>query len=220
MNVKFSFLLIWFAAGSLFSAEPVALPSTVTSVTVYSDRAAVTRMGQVSLQTGNYLLSFDNLPANILDQSIRVSGEAAGAKIVDVHVGTTFLDTIPEERIRTLQSKVQELQAGVNELNDRLSILNTERDFIQQIKAQTADNINKDLKVQRPTIEDWQKVLAFFDSNLNKNFAEQRKIVSDRTDIQNKIDALERQIHQISLHTRKVREKYCRGGSSGESREC
>ncbi|MGA7160871.1 MAG: mucoidy inhibitor MuiA family protein [Bacteroidota bacterium] len=203
MNVKFSFLLIWFAAGSLFSAEPVALPSTVTSVTVYSDRAAVTRMGQVSLQTGNYLLSFDNLPANILDQSIRVSGEAAGAKIVDVHVGTTFLDTIPEERIRTLQSKVQELQAGVNELNDRLSILNTERDFIQQIKAQTADNINKDLKVQRPTIEDWQKVLAFFDSNLNKNFAEQRKIVSDCTDIQNKIDALEKQIHQISLHTRR-----------------
>ncbi|MGA9405559.1 MAG: mucoidy inhibitor MuiA family protein, partial [Bacteroidota bacterium] len=57
--------------------------------------------------------------------------------------------------------------------------------------------------VQRPTIEDWQKVLAFFDSNLNKNFAEQRKIVSGRSDIQNKIDALEKQIHQISLHTRR-----------------
>ncbi|MGA9408557.1 MAG: DUF4140 domain-containing protein, partial [Bacteroidota bacterium] len=130
MNVKSSLLLIWFTAGQLFAAGPAVLPSTVTSVTVYNDRAAVTRMGQVSLQPGNYVLSFSNLPANIIDQSVRVSGEAAGAKIVDVHVETTFLDTIPEERIRTLQSNVQELQAEVNELNDRMSILSTERDFI------------------------------------------------------------------------------------------
>ncbi len=194
---------MWLAAGSLLSAEPVVVPSAVASVTVYNDRAAVTRVGQVSLQPGNYLLVFNNLPASIVDQSVRVSGEAAGAKILDVHVETAFLDTIPEDRLRALQSKVQELQTEANELSDRLSILNTERDFILQIKAQTADNINKDLKVQRPTIEDWQKVLAFFDSNLNKNFAEQRKIVRDRADIQNKIDALQRQINQISPHLRR-----------------
>jgi uncharacterized protein (TIGR02231 family) len=194
---------MWLAAGSLLSAESVLLPSAVASVTVYNDRAAVTRIGQISLQPGNYLLSFTSLPANIVDRSVRVTGEAAGAKILEVHVETSFLDTIPEERIHTLQSKVQELQSEANELGDRLSILNTERDFIQQIKAQTADNINKDLKVQRPTIEDWQKVIAFFDSNLNKNFAEQRKIVRDRADIQNKIDALQKQINQISPRSRR-----------------
>jgi uncharacterized protein (TIGR02231 family) len=194
---------MWLAAGSLLSAESVVLPSAVASVTVYNDRAAVTRVGQVSLQPGNYLLVFNNLPASIVDQSVHVSGEAAGAKILDVHVETAFLDTIPEERIHTLQSRVQEMQTEANELSDRLSILNTERDFILQIKAQTADNINKDLKVQRPTIEDWQKVLVFFDSNLNKNFAEQRKIVKDRADIQNKIDALQQQINQISPRSRR-----------------
>ena len=57
--------------------------------------------------------------------------------------------------------------------------------------------------MQRPTIEDWQKVLVFFDSNLNKNFAEQRKIVKDRADIQNKIDALQQQINQISPRSRR-----------------
>ncbi len=191
------------AAGSWLSAAPVVVPSAVASVTVYNDRAAVMRSGHVSLQPGNYLLSFNNLPANIVDQSVRVSGEAAGAKILDVHVETSFLDTIPEERMHTLQSKIQELQAEINEFSDRLTILGTEREFILQIKAQTADNINKDLKVQRPTIEDWQKVLAFFDSNLNKNFAEQRKIVGNRVDIQNKIDALQRQINQISPRSRR-----------------
>ena len=194
---------MWLAAGSLLSAGPVVLPSAVASVTVYGDRAAVTRVGQTSLQPGDYLLVFNNLPATIIDQSVRVSGEAAGAKILDVHVETAFLDTIPEDRIRALQSKVQDLQTEVNELGDRISILGTEREFILQIKAQTADNINKDLKVQRPTIEDWQKVLVFFDSNLNKNFAEQRKVVKDRADIQNKIDALQRQIRQIAPVSRR-----------------
>ena len=203
MNVKLCLVVLCIAAGSLLSAAPVVVPSAVASVTVYNDRAAVMRSGHISLQPGNYLLFFNNLPANIVDQSVRVSGEAAGAKILDVHVETAFLDTIPEERMHALQSKIQELQAEINELSDRLTILGTEREFILQIKAQTADNINKDLKVQRPTIEDWQKVLAFFDSNLNKNFAEQRKVVGDRVDIQNKIDALQRQINQISPRSRR-----------------
>jgi uncharacterized protein (TIGR02231 family) len=198
MNLKIYCALTGIVVASAFCAEVKIVPSSVTAVTVYTDRAAVTRMGHISLQSGNYLLSFNNLPVNILDQSVRVSGEAVGAKILDVRVETAFLDTIPEERIRALQAKVQELQAQVNEFNDRIGILNTEREFLAQIKAQTADNISKDLKVQRPTVEDWQKVISFFDVNLTKNFAEQRKIIKDRGDLQNKIDALQRQINQIS----------------------
>ena len=197
------FPLLIFALSVPLIAETVAVPSSVTSVTVYSDRALVTRTGEITLQPGNYLLRFNNLPASLLDQSVRVSGEAAGAKILDVHVETAFLDTVPEERVRTLQAKVQELQTQSNELGDRLSVLNTERDFILQIKAQTADNIDKDLKVQRPTTEDWQKVLAFFDSNLNRIFAEQRKVAKDRTDLQGKIETLQKQINQISPRARK-----------------
>ncbi len=204
MNLKIYCALTSIVAASAFCAEVKIVPSAVTAVTVYTDRAAVTRMGQISLQSGNYLLSFNNLPVNILDQSVRVSGEAVGAKILDVRVETAFLDTIPEERIRVLQAKVQELQAQVNEINDRIGILNTEREFLAQIKAQTADNISKDLKVQRPTVEDWQKVISFFDVNLTKNFAEQRKIIKDRSDLQNKIDALQRQINQISPGSRRT----------------
>lgn len=203
MKVKLCLPIMWLAAGFSLSAEPVVLKSAVASVTVYTDRAAVTRLGQASLQPGNYLLVFNNLPASIADQSVRVSGEAAGARILDVHVETSFLDTIPEDRIRALQAKVQELQAEANELGDRLSVLGTERDFILQIKAQTADNISKDLKIQRPTIDDWQKMIAFLDANLNKNFAEQRKTTADRIALQNRIDALQKQIGQISPRSRK-----------------
>src|SRR5450759_2275831 len=122
MNLKIYCALTGIVAASAFCAEVKIVPSSVTAVTVYTDRAAVTRMGHISLQSGNYLLSFNNLPVNILDQSVRVSGEAVGAKILDVRVETAYLDTIPEERIRAFQTKVQELQAQVNEINDRVGI--------------------------------------------------------------------------------------------------
>jgi uncharacterized protein (TIGR02231 family) len=204
MNLRYQLIIGCLVAASSLSAETFRMSSTVTAVTIYDDRATVTRIAQTSLRPGVYALSFNNLPVNILDQSVRVSGEAVGAKILDVRVELTFLDTIPEERIQALQSRIQELQGRVNEFNDRLSVLATERDFISQIKAQSADNISKDLKVQRPTVEDWQKVLAFFDSNLSKNFSEQRKIVKERTETQAKIDALQRQVNQISPGSRRA----------------
>ena len=205
MNQRYVLIAVCFVIGASLRAETIKLSSRIAAVTVYEDRAIVTRSGEISLRPGTHTLSFENLPVDLIDQSVRVSGEAEGAKILDVRVETTFLDTIPEERIQTLQARVQELQAQVNELNDRLSVLASEREFLSQIKAQSAENISKDLKVQRPTVEDWQKVLGFLDANLNKNFTEQRKIVANRSDLQAKIDALQRQIGQISPGSRKSR---------------
>ena len=210
---------MWLAAGSMLSAEPDGVD--------FNGRVGngVQRPGGCHAHGTGFASTRELFP--FIQQSSRKHYRPIGARLPEKLpvqklwmslLKRPFLDTIPEERIRTLQSKVQELQTETNELSDRLSILGTEREFILQIKAQTADNINKDLKVQRPTIEDWQKVLAFFDSNLNKNFAEQRKIVKDRADIQNKIDALQKQINQISPRSRRIGEKYRCGGSGCKGR--
>ena len=52
-------------------------------------------------------------------------------------------------------------------------------------------------------VGDWQKVLASFDSNLNTNFAQQRKITAGQTVSQNKIDALQKQMNQIFRHSKR-----------------
>ncbi|HTR81037.1 MAG TPA: mucoidy inhibitor MuiA family protein [Bacteroidota bacterium] len=203
MNLRLCALAACFVLTSSLFGENTALPSKVTAVTVYGDRAAVTRTGRASVQAGTYDLSFDNLPADMLDQSVRVSGKGSGASILDVRVETAFLDTTAQERIHALQSKLQDLQLQLAEYNDRLTVLNTERDFILQIKPQVNDTPGKEAKIPQPTVEEWQKMLSFFDANLNKIFAEQRKIGKDRTDLQAKIDALQRQIGQIGPGSRR-----------------
>lgn len=130
--------------------------SKVISATVFSDRALVTRVAESTVSAGEHVLMISDLPTTLIDQSVRVSGEGtAQAKILEVKVETAFLDTIPQERIRQLQAKLQGLQDEMRILNDRGAVLNQQKDFIGQIKVASADNISKDLKVQRPTVEDW-----------------------------------------------------------------
>lgn len=176
--------------------------SKVTSATVFSDRALVTRVAENTVSAGEHILMISGLPTTLVDQSVRVSGEGtAQAKILEVKVETAFLDTIPQERIRQLQSKLQGLQDEMRILNDRGAVLNQQKDFIGQIKVASADNISKDLKVQRPTVEDWVKILAFFDANLMKIQQELRDIDKKHDDVQHKIDAVQNEINQTSGRT-------------------
>jgi len=178
------------------------LVSRVISATVFSDRALVTRLTESTVSAGEYTLTIPDLPTMLIDQSVRVSGEGtAEAKILEVKVETAFLDTIPQERVRQLQAKLQGLQDEMRILNDRASVLNQQKDFIGQIKIASADNIGKDLKVQRPTVEDWQKVLAFFDSNLMKIHQELRDVDKKRDEFQHKITAVQNEINQTTGRT-------------------
>ena len=66
-----------------------ALSSKVTKVTVYSDRARVTRQATAKLSTEPTVFAFKKLPGWVDDGSVRVS--ASAGRIVDVRVERSFL---------------------------------------------------------------------------------------------------------------------------------
>lgn len=69
-----SLFTILVPCGQLFAADlPVTAP--IKAVTVFPDRAEVTRVVDVSLPAGATTLVIDNLPASLFPESVRVSGE-------------------------------------------------------------------------------------------------------------------------------------------------
>ncbi len=83
-------------------AEPV--DSHVAAATVYADRAVVTRTATVDLAAGEHALTFENLPAGLIDQSLRASGRGtAAATILDVNAQTAFLEATPNARVKELE---------------------------------------------------------------------------------------------------------------------
>ena len=180
------------------------ISSRVVAVSVYTDRAVVTRIAEGDLPIGDQTIVIPKLPSSLVDQSIRVSGEGvASARILDVKVETLFLDTIPEERTRELLARLEELQAEARVLTDQMGVLNHQKDFITHIQVQSADQISKELKIQRPTVADWQKILNFIFTNLSQINGELRQVEKKKSELQLKINAVQKEIDETRAYSRR-----------------
>jgi hypothetical protein len=82
VTIKFINKIIFFVLLFLFvcinpqivSASKI-IQSRIDAVTVYPDRAMITRTADVDLFSGKQELIIDNLPAYIIDDSVRVMGQ-------------------------------------------------------------------------------------------------------------------------------------------------
>src|SRR3954470_12212500 len=111
-------LLVFLVSTKLFAAE-----SRITAVTVYSDRAIVTRTQSTDLTAGEHAVVFENLPAALLDQSVQASGKGIkGATILDVRTQYNVLETSANEDVKVLEAQIKGVQKQRRTLDDRVKI--------------------------------------------------------------------------------------------------
>jgi hypothetical protein len=78
-----------------------------------------------------------------------------------------------------------------------LSALETQKSFIESLKAESARDISQKMTVNKPSIQDWQDIMQFFNKNLSQIYAGLRKEKSRRKELENARKAVERKINQI-----------------------
>lgn len=178
----------------LSAIAQTSVNSKIEAVTVYNDRAVITRKAQIPLKAGVHKLQFKNLPSGLIDQSVRVSAEGLDVKIHDVRVETEYVEEILQEKLRLLNNQLDELISEKKELDDRRNILDDQLEFLKGIQVKTQDDAKRDLSTQRPTVDDWQKTLAFLNTNMTAVYTELRTIVKKQKEIQEKINQLNVQI--------------------------
>ncbi len=177
--------------------------STVSAVTVYPDRAMVTRTIKDQLPSGERILVIGDLPTTLMDQTVRVGGVGeSAARILDVKVATVYLDTIPEVRIRELQSRLRSLRVEEQKLQDALIVLRSQREFVDSVKISTSRE-TRPSGVQRSTLDEWDRVLSFLEKKLSGIFAEMRATNQSLIDLRSKIEAVEREIRNSQAYSRK-----------------
>jgi len=192
-------LVVTLSAG----AETKRLQTSIKAVTVYGDRALVTRTGRTTLSVGAHTLTVSGLPPSLDDRSVKVSGEAVGAKILDVSVQTTYLDSVPDERVSQLQKKIGELKRQQAVVNERAASLITEKQFLQQIKPQPGAG-SSDVKAPKYTVDDWQKSLSFIASNMKRIADDIVFAQEEAAGLQKKIEAAQKQLDDLSAHLQRV----------------
>lgn len=203
---NFLFLIIIMSPAVSFSADQKRIPanSKITAVTVYPDLALTRRSSTFSLKPGSYLITFDALPALILDESVRIEGlGSAVATISGLEIKRAFLERSGENRVQELQNEINSLEQRSASLDARKSGITAQKSFIESIRVAWGDRISKELAIGRPSAAELKEVSGFVGSEITKAEGQSREIEFEKKSIKDKIDALKRQQNEAAGSNRK-----------------
>lgn len=185
--------IIYLGSLSLYcQAESKNLNSTITSVTVYEDRAAVTRQAQIKLPAGENQLNFIDLPNEIDINSIQLNVQATTpTSILDITTSSSYKQQNTEDRLQKIHKQITILNQQINELIDKDTLLANQQAFIDQaqkvILAPSKD-------ASRPTASDLKSIIQISKDKLSQILTQQRIVAKQRADLEKQMDALKDQL--------------------------
>ena len=162
-------LLHFFSLSTRAETRAISAASRISAVTVYADRAQVTRTSTLSLKAGANLVAFDGLPLTMAEDSIRAEGSGtARARIAGITVKNVFLERLQEKRIQELEQEIQALNRKVESSEARRKALAAQKDFIDSIRVGWGERISKDLALGKPSTAELGEAAKFVGDGIDK----------------------------------------------------
>jgi uncharacterized protein (TIGR02231 family) len=187
-----------FLSLNLFSAEIVA-KSSISSVTIYPDRASITREITLSLGSGTHSVVFEGLPSTLIPNSLRVSGKGTAiVKILGLDVSTAFLESPLLPEIKKLQGEIGALEMEMTKTKDAIEVLESQEKFLKSIESTSISKASQEVALGKPDILTWEKVIGFLGSKLQEikqSKLEQLKILKEQ---QTKLDTLKKKLDSMA----------------------
>ncbi|MGE4550457.1 MAG: mucoidy inhibitor MuiA family protein, partial [Opitutales bacterium] len=200
-----------FFANGLGAQEAPAKPkittfeSKITAVTVYADRARVTREATLDLAPKSNRFSFSKLPSWIDEGSVRVSLQtAAGAKgeVLDVQIRRTYLTAASDEEVRKAQDAVQEITDQLSELSDQGKVIDQRRKHLESIRVFALDKLPKDVATREVKVVEYTDFLTFLETSLTKLNADRRALEIKRRDLQPEQNVRQKRLSELNSKAR------------------
>ncbi len=168
--MKTAMVCVMCCVAVLASAAENAAPevdSTITSVTVYSDRALVTRTATLTVKPGEYDFVFAGLPRWLDDDSLRASGAGtASARLLGIESKVAYTKETPEERVQTLRDEIQALEDRIQVVNDEVAVLGEQKEFITEMRLVAQQAAAQQFQFKEVKTEEWSTVVTFVGTSL------------------------------------------------------
>ncbi len=189
-------LLSFCLLSSVLRLSALPVDSRISAVTVYQDRAVVTRSATVQLTGGTTELIFANLPQALNEQSLQVSGKGtAQATILDVSAKQTFVDYTPNARVKELEDQLRALGKQMRGIDDRATLLNASSATLDRMEAALFAPPTKD--VPRPDLNQFTASLAYLSEQKAKLTTDRAALDEQREDLHNKITTVQNQLNEL-----------------------
>ncbi len=172
------------------------LDSKISAVTVYQDRAVVTRSATIDLPGGLAELVFANLPQALNEQSLQVSGQGtAAATILDVSAKQTYVDFTPNARVKELEDQLHGLGKQMRGLDDHANVLNAQGVMLDKMETALFAPPTKD--VPRPDLTQFTNSLTFLSEQKTKLATDRAALDEQREELQNKVATAQAQLNEL-----------------------
>lgn len=121
----------------------VPVSSVIRKVTVYSDRALLSRQGAVKLATTPTVYAFRQLPGWVDEGSVRAATSAGN--IMDVRVVRGYLARATDPRFVRAEADARVVADRLLALDDEVKVLDAKAKQVEDIKAFSMDRLNKEV---------------------------------------------------------------------------
>ena len=190
MKIRIISILLLVSFFGVYASEQIE--SEIVEVTVFTDRAQVTREALFNLQPGEHKLVLTNLPDQIDPNSIQVKG-SGNFMLSDVKLTTRYLSQVVSLRIRELVEKRQSLEKEINKYNDAVNEAESEKRFIENISRKlTATGEGSSEPVLDPG--KWIEMVSFYREKLGQLNTELRNSRMSAEEIRLEINRINMEI--------------------------
>lgn len=141
----------------------------ISSVTVYSNQAQVTRRGTVTLTGDEQELEIASLPATLDTDSIRAAGSGTVAvQLLGVRVENAFTTEPVAERSAQLMKQIEQVEAQKRTIQDQLVACQLQLKFVEGLSEKSVGCFSNGLAKQQISLNEAGKLLNFLGQNYKK----------------------------------------------------
>lgn len=189
---------------ALAAGVRISVTSTLTGVTVFQDRAQITRTAVVPLKPGSQVISIEGLPVLLQDDSVRVEAKGtARVTIGGIEVKRRFLTQSADQRVAEIDAEIRQLERKLGGLDARKAGLTAQKGFVDSIKVAWGERISHQLATGKPTAAELHEAMGFVGNNTTRVEEQQREIEQEKQTINDQIDALRRKKQEAAGFHRK-----------------
>ncbi len=174
------------------------LETTITAVTVYPDRARVTRAGQVHVEPGQYRFEIPELPLSLAPESVRALGRGtARARLGGVDLQRAFFTETPTTRVAELERRIEEIGDKEEARVDEERVHQTALTFLNGL-ADQGESYAKGLAFGKSDVEESVELLTFLTERIAAAHDRVRAIALEKRELTREKEKLQRELNQIA----------------------
>jgi uncharacterized protein (TIGR02231 family) len=174
------------------------IDTQITAVTVYTDRALVTRRGQIQLTGTERELIISNLPTTLDPESVRVGGKGSIAvKLQGVTTDRQYTTEPVADRIAQLTAEIDRLGAEKRRFQAQIDTTKLQSNFIQGLREKTQESFSRSLARQQMGLEDTQNFLNFIGTKTTEYAFAGEDLRQQQQQIDKQLQSLRLQLEEV-----------------------